>query len=184
MKVTKIALLVLASVGLAPFLTGCASVMCGSQQEVAIDSRPRGADVLVYNSNCEVIYKSTTPCVTMLKRRSGDSKKGTYVVLVNKEGFNSAQVPLIGHVTSAYYLNLFTAGIGFIVDPITGAMWDLSAENPDGHVVKDNAGFFDNNGIFVNLQERPDSAFIGPQKAAPTAAKPAADTHNVQASAK
>ncbi len=182
MKLTKIALLVLASFGLAPFLTGCASVMCGPQQDVSIDSRPRGADVLVYNENCEIIYKSKTPCVTTLKRHPGSSKKGTYVVLVNKEGFNSVQVPLVAHVNSAYYLNLFTAGIGFIVDPLTGAMWGLSAENPDGYAVKDDASFFDQRGLFVCLQERPQSAFIGPQKKAPEAPKPSPDTKNIQAS--
>jgi hypothetical protein len=163
MKVTKIALLALATVGLAPFLTGCASVMCGSQQDISVDSRPRGADVLVYDSNCEVIYKSTTPCVTTLKRKNGDSKKGTYVVVVNKEGYDSVQVPLIAHVNSAYYLNVITM-IGFLVDPITGAMWGLQAERPDGYAVKDNASFFDSTGLFVALEERPEAAFIGPKK--------------------
>ena len=193
MKVTKIALLALATVGLAPFLTGCASVMCGSQQDVSVDSRPRGADVLIYNSKCEVIYKSTTPCTTTLKRKNGDSKKGTYVVVVNKDGYDSVQVPLIAHVNSAYYLNVLGM-IGFVVDPITGAMWGLQAERPDGYAVKDNASFFDSRGLFVSLQERPESAFIGPKKPVPTAAaepkkadkKPKVESHTihtVQASA-
>jgi hypothetical protein len=191
MKVTKIALLALATVGLAPFLTGCASVMCGSQQDISVDSRPRGADVLVYDSNCEVIYRSTTPCVTTLKRKNGDSKKGTYVVVVNKEGYDSVQVPLIAHVNSAYYLNLITV-VGFLVDPITGAMWGLQAERPDGYAVKDNASFFDSTGLFVALEERPEAAFIGPKKpvTAPpieikkTDKKSGVVSHTIQASVK
>src|SRR6266498_3291782 len=35
--------------------TGCSSVMCGSSQSVSIKSRPAGAEVLVYNPECQVV---------------------------------------------------------------------------------------------------------------------------------
>jgi hypothetical protein len=149
----KFAVLALAAFASATLLTGCASIMCGSRQDVTIDSRPRGADALVYNERCEVIFKNTTPCVASLKRQSGDSKKGTYVVVVKKEGYSSTQVPLSARVNSAYYLNIPCGLIGLAIDPITGAMWSFGAEQPDGHDVKDNASFYTHEGLFVNLKE-------------------------------
>jgi hypothetical protein len=149
----KFAILALATFASATLLTGCCSVMCGSHQSVTLDSRPRGADALVYNERCEVIFKDTTPCVVNLKRQSGDSKKGTYVVVIKKDGYTSTQVPLASRVNSAYYLNFFCGFVGLAIDPLTGSMWSFNAEKPDGYDVKDNASFYTHEGLFVNLKE-------------------------------
>jgi hypothetical protein len=135
-------------------LTGCASVVCGPKQDIAIDSRPRGAQVQVFGASCEEIFSGTTPCTATLDRRPGDSKTGCYVVLIKKDGYAPVQVPLAGHVNSAYYLNPLSAGIGFIVDPLTHSMWTLAPETADGDLVSDKAGFFIDDGLFVTMKEQ------------------------------
>ena len=125
---------------------------------------------LVYNSHCEVIYTNTTPCAAKLHRRSGDSKTGNYVIVVTKQGYDSVQVPLSGRVNGAYYLNILCGGLGLLVDPITGAMWTLGAEQPDGLSVKDNASFFEHEGLLVHLQAPPSELPLVPLAVAP--AKP------------
>jgi hypothetical protein len=153
MKVSQTAFALLAGSVLV-LSSGCSSLVCGSKQSVMIDSRPNGAQVLVYNKACEVIYSNTTPCTATLQRQSGDCETGCYVVLVSKDGFAPVQVPLVGRVNSAYYLNVFT-GIGFIIDPMTGGMWTLSPENVDGSVVRDAAGPFSQDGLFIALRDKP-----------------------------
>jgi hypothetical protein len=171
MKSVRTWLAFLCAAGALCLLTGCASVMCGSKQAVSIDSRPRGADVLVYNSQCEVVFQKTTPCVATLPRRHGDAKSGNYVILIKKEGYEPAQIPLAGRVNTAYYLNILCGGVGFLVDPITGAMWTLQPQTADREVVKDNADFFDNDGLFVTMKASASAkAVAGSKPAAPTSA--------------
>jgi hypothetical protein len=128
--------------------------MCGSKQAVAIDSKPRAAEVLIYNANCDIVFRSTTPCTATLPRRIDATEKGHYVVLLKKEGFAPVQIPISGHVNSAYYLNIFNAGIGFLVDPATGSMWTLSPDPVENKDVKDKAGFFYDDGLFVSLKQQ------------------------------
>jgi hypothetical protein len=134
-------------------LSGCASVVCGPKQDIAINSSPRSAEVLVYDSSCEVIYSNMTPCTATLKRSAGDSKSGCYVVLIKKDGYAPVEVPLAGRVNGAYYWNFLNAGIGYLVDPATGSMWTLGPKTADGMQVKDKADFFTQAGLFISLKE-------------------------------
>jgi hypothetical protein len=134
-------------------LTGCASVVCGTKQAVALDSRPRGAQVLVYNPACEVVFSNTTPCTANLARKAGDLSTDCYVVLIRKEGYAPVQVPLVGRVNGAYYWNLLTAGVGFLIDPVTGGMWTLGPDKVDGDLVADKAGFFSGDGLLITLKK-------------------------------
>ncbi len=137
-------------------LSGCASFICGPQQTVAIDSRPAGAEVLVYDSRGEVVLKNTTPCVATLIRRSHDYlASADYIVLVRKEGYAPVQVPLSGKVNRAYFANILFGGLGLIVDPITGSMWTLSPDGVDVGLVSEHAAFFNHpDGLLICLKEQ------------------------------
>jgi len=154
MKLTKSTVTLLACSCLATLFTGCASIMCCPQQSVSIDSRPRGAEVLVYDSRGQIVLQKTTPCVAKLIRREHDYlRAANYVVLVRKEGYAPVQVPLTGLVNRAYCVNVLSAGIGYIVDPITGSMWTLSPAEVDTRLVAENAAFFHPDGLMVCLKE-------------------------------
>ncbi len=134
--------------------SGCASLMCGPQQTVAIDSHPQGAEVLVYDSRGQIIFQQTTPCVAKLDRHDHDFlRAANYVVLVRKEGFAPVQVPLHGLVNRAYCVNVLSAGIGYIVDPITGSMWTLSPDAVDTKLAGENAAFLRKDGIMICLKD-------------------------------
>src|SRR5258707_1023677 len=104
---------------------GCASVLCGPKQTFSVGSKPIGADVVVYDSRGEKIREDKTPCVLTLAREKPDTDRANYVVVIKKQGFASAQIPITSEVNKAFFLNIFSAGIGFFVDPATGAMWTL-----------------------------------------------------------
>ena len=110
--------------------------------------------MLVYDSRGEIILKQTTPCVATLDRREhGYTRAAHYVVLVRKEGYAPVQVPLDGSVNRAYCANILSAGIGYFVDPMTGAMWTLSPQEVDAKLVSENAAFFQPGSIMICLKE-------------------------------
>src|SRR6266550_6233956 len=106
MNITKSIIKIGASVCLVALFAGCASVICGPKQSVGIDSKPSGAEVMVYNGDGEVIFKSTTPCAAVLDRRNHDYQSASYVILVRKEGFAPVQIPLEGQINKAYFANI------------------------------------------------------------------------------
>src|SRR5262245_16563822 len=129
MKTSKAKIVLLSLSSLTALLTGCASIMCGSHQEVPIASGPAGVQVLVYDSRGNIVLDRNTPCTARLPRRTENYEKASYVVLVRKPGYAPVQVPLNGSVNRAYYANILFGGIGLVIDPITGGMWTLSPEN-------------------------------------------------------
>ena len=119
----KFAATMLPCVGALVFFTGCATAMVGTRQSVALDSKPSGAEVVVYNSHGAVVYQGTTPCTPKLDRTPPESSRPNYTVLIRKQGYTSVQLPLKSEVNRAYLANILFGGIGLAIDPATGAMW-------------------------------------------------------------
>ena len=143
-----------ACTALMTFFTGCASVLCGPHQNVAINSKPAGAEVLVYDSHGEIVYENTTPCTAKLDRANSEGDSATYIVLVRKPGFNPIQIPLSGQVNKAYFANALFGGVGFFIDPITGGMWTLTTDSIDPQLVDEHKGFRpQHTDVFVNLKD-------------------------------
>jgi len=136
-------------------LSGCASVLCGPKQSVAINSRPNGAQIMIYDSTGEVVFKNVTPCIAKLNRRAKDMLDGAnYVVLIKKEGFASVQVPLVSMVNRAYFANVLNGGIGLVIDPLTGSMWTLNPAGIDPALGPQETAFFDHeDGLLICLKE-------------------------------
>ena len=111
-------------------LTSCASMFSKSQYNVSINSNPTNQDFEITGENGRVIRTGTTPSVVQLKSGSGYFQSATYYV-VYKTGersiINSSYTPI-------HLLNLLVPLGGFIwggliIDPITGAMWNLETYN-------------------------------------------------------
>ena len=104
-----LSLLVLTQVGV-----GCATLVNGTTQRVAFDSRPPGATVKVGG---EMV---TTPSTLQLAR------KHTYEVSFDKPGYVRARRHIGQKTSSAFVGNVLLGGvIGVIVDPWSGGMYDL-----------------------------------------------------------
>jgi hypothetical protein len=144
----------LGGVVLVGLLTGCSSVMCGTRQAVSINSRPTGAEVLVYDANCKVVYQQTTPCVAKLQRANSDGDAANYIVLIRKPGFSPMQVPLTGKVNDAFYANLIFGGVGMIFDNATGAKWTLTPEAIQADPSAPLSGAFQQDDVLISLKPR------------------------------
>jgi hypothetical protein len=138
--------------------TGCSSVLCGTHQAVSFNSRPAGAEVLVYDSNCRVVFQQTTPCVAKLERATPEANAANYIVLLRKPGFSPVQVPLTGKVNQAFYANLIFGGLGMFFDNATGAKWTLTPQNVESDSTAPISGAFQQDDVLVALQPREDGA--------------------------
>jgi hypothetical protein len=111
-------------------MSGCATIFEGGTQPVTFKSVPDSASISVSNRAGEKIHAGTTPVTLTLKRGAGYFKSETYAVQFSKEGFKPKEITVSGSVNGWYIANILIGGaIGMlIVDPITGAMYNLSPE--------------------------------------------------------
>ncbi|MFD2190949.1 hypothetical protein [Pistricoccus aurantiacus] len=129
MKMLKLA----AAIGTLAMLTGCASIVGDREQAVTINSSPSHADVVITDERNMQIHSATTPTTVQLKKADGSYFGGkTYTVEISKDGYESRTM-LINSTPNGWYIGgnlLFGGLIGWlIVDPLTGAMYNLSPDN-------------------------------------------------------
>ena len=119
--------------GLAVAVGGCASVISGGRQSVSVKSQPSDAKVTVYNMNGAQTAVGQSPVVFRLARSNGFFAKAEYRIVIEKQGYRTAEIQLEAKLNGWYFGNFFFPGlVGFVaIDPATGAMWALSPKLVD-----------------------------------------------------
>lgn len=109
---------------------GCASVVNGGAQSMALRSVPDAASITITNRSGERIDGGQTPVVLNLKRGWGYFKPESYRVVVAKQGYKPIEFDLEGKVSGWYFGNIvFGSLLGFLViDPLSGGMYTLSPD--------------------------------------------------------
>lgn len=115
------------SVGLVCYAAGCASIISGSRYPVSVNSNVAGANVTIKDRNGKVIHSGMTPTTAMLHSGDGFFTSAKYVLYFEKDGYQTATENFSAGFNGWYIGNLLFGGpIGLlIVDPATGAMWEL-----------------------------------------------------------
>jgi len=133
-------------------LTGCATVMHGTQQDVGFGSVPTSAKITVDNQR-----SATTPTVMKL------SRKDNHVVRIELDGYLPYEATLTRGVSGWVWGNLVIGGlVGLAVDAISGGLYKLTPEQMTATLSKQSsaadAGMLQ---VFVVLQPDPDWQRIG-----------------------
>jgi hypothetical protein len=112
---------------------GCATIVHNGPRAIPIASSPPGAKVSIYDRTNKLVMTNTTPFVAQLPVKFGYFKAPTYRLEFEMAGHAPAVVNLDSSVSGWYFGNLAFGGlIGMlIVDPITGAMYNLKPEKID-----------------------------------------------------
>jgi hypothetical protein len=138
--------------------TGCATIIKGTRQSVSIFATPAGSKVTIYDESGSVIMSQQAPCTVRLARGTGYFSGGEYRVQVEKEGYSPAIVTISPSLGGWYIVgNLFIGGlIGWlVVDPISGAMWNLHPRTVNANLAKQGASLPGRDAtIFVTLQSQ------------------------------
>jgi len=114
------------------FVSACATIVGDKQQLLGIQSSPDQAQIVITDEKGTEVFKGQTPTTVTLDKSDGSYFGGkTYTVKIMKDGYESESVRVDSRVNGWYIAGNFVFGglIGwFIVDPLTGAMYNLSPE--------------------------------------------------------
>lgn len=110
---------------------GCATIVSESVYPVNITSDPIGIPFEIKNLDKQiVIVKGKTPRYVRLDASSGFFKRAKYIITFGT-GESAQQIPLTASIDGWYLLGnlFFGVFIGWlVVDPLTGAMWQIDQE--------------------------------------------------------
>lgn len=113
--------IVLATCALLP---GCASIISGRNADIAIDSYPSNAHVVIHDNDGRQVAALNTPGVVSLKRNRRYFLPARYTAIIEAPGYAPAEVPIRSTVNPWILGNIAIGGIpGLIVDNATGAAW-------------------------------------------------------------
>jgi CxxC motif-containing protein len=100
-------------------LTGCASVVNHTTQQIPVDTDPSGANVFVDCGDVKNDPKLVTPAVVTVQRKADHCS-----ISFEKPGYRPAEVTLAKSMSGWYLGNIVLGGfIGLIVDASNGAMY-------------------------------------------------------------
>lgn len=145
----SIAGIVIACVAL--FASGCASIVHGGPRTVSINTSPSGADVVITKTNTGMaVHSGKSPMTVSLPAKGGYFRGQSYTVSFKLEGYQSTELVLRPTLSGWYLGNIVFGGLlGIIVvDPLTGAMWNLTPDKIDhslhasqASLIKEQKGF-------------------------------------------
>lgn len=121
--------------------TSCATIVSGSKQNVNFSSNPSKATIFI-----DEVEVGKTPFEIKLARKSEHS------VMIKLDGYQTYETKLTKKFNAWYIGNILFGGlIGIIIDPITGAMYNLSPDQINAQMNKGTA--FKSNGkdIYVAI---------------------------------
>jgi hypothetical protein len=103
---------------------GCASIISGRSADVAIDSYPSNARVIIHDNDGRQVASLNTPGVVSLKRNRRYFLPARYTATIEAPGYAPADVPIRYTMNPWILGNIAIGGIpGLIVDNATGAAW-------------------------------------------------------------
>ena len=132
-------------------------------REVSVKSDPSDAHVRVFDKKGVEVTTQQTPAILSLKR-GGTYSTAKYRVVIEKEGYQPAEVTVKSTINGWYFGNLLFGGlIGMlIVDPATGAMWTLTPKDVSTVLQKQTANVqIEDGGFFVMLRKDVPAQFAG-----------------------
>lgn len=144
---------ILAALLVAALLTGCASIIHGSRQDVRVMSSPSGAVVRVNLNN----QATTTPGVLTLNR-----KEIGYVLTFEKQGYKPVEISLRRTVDGWLFGNILFGGlVGIVIDFASGSAYKLTPDEVSTVLAEMHASIKQNKGdllVVVDLERLPKQA--------------------------
>jgi hypothetical protein len=143
-------ILLVATMAACNVISGCATIVHSGPRAITVASAPVGAKVSIYDRSNTLVMTNTTPFIAQLPTKYGYFKGQDYRLVFEMSGHATAEVNLTSSVSGWYFANLLFGGVigMLIVDPLTGAMYNLSPEKIDqtltatrASILRDRTGF-------------------------------------------
>lgn len=128
------------------YLTGCATIISGTKQNITINTTPSGANVIVDGNNIGV-----TPLFTSLQR------KNTHFIKLELNGYQPLDINISQSFNPWFLGNILIGGlIGIVVDAATGAVYKLSPEQINANLYPTATSSTSKEGIYISVQLKAD----------------------------
>ena len=108
--------------------TACSTIMNTSKRKMRIKASPEGAVIKVLDNEEKIISEKENK-MTILLDRAKFLRPQSYKIIIEKEGYQKVEIPLIPKLDKERYIvgNIFPIPwtlVGWlIVDPLNGGMW-------------------------------------------------------------
>jgi uncharacterized protein YceK len=123
---------VLLSLVVVLLVSGCATIILSSSQQVGISSSPTGASVTIDNEP-----KGETPIVAKL------SRKDNHIIKIELEGYEPFEIKTTRSTSGWVWGNIVFGGlIGLAVDAITGGMYIIKPDQIEAELEKKEGSSF------------------------------------------
>jgi hypothetical protein len=112
-------------------VSGCATIISGTTDNVLVKSTPSGVPFTIQNKSGVTVVGGVTPTKVQLKRGDGYFNDEVYKVNYVIKGFYPQTSVIAASINPWYFGNLIFGGIiigGIIIDPLTGAMWSFPSD--------------------------------------------------------
>lgn len=117
------------------FLSGCATIVGDKSAKFDLQSNPSSANVVITDKATNtIVMDAVTPFSVKLEKKQAYFEGKVYSVVVKKSGYNSVKFDIEPKAGGWYIAgNLFFGGLlgWLVVDPLTGAMWNLEPQESD-----------------------------------------------------
>ena len=145
-KLNRVLLLGLIFTFLVLLVSGCATIMQGTTQQIGIQSTPTGATVKIDQKEY-----GNTPVVADL------SRKENHIVNISLEGYEPFEGTITRSTSGWVWGNILFGGlIGLAVDAISGGLYKLNPEQIQAELQQNNTGLeIDENGIIIMVTLKP-----------------------------
>ena len=137
-------------------LTGCATIMHGTSQDIGFQSSPTNAKVLV-----DGLPMGNTPVVAKL------SRKDNHIVKMNLDGYQPFEATLTRGTSGWVWANVVFGGlVGLAVDAMSGGLYNLTPNQISGQLSggvipqgKPPTAMITKDGIFITVVMHADPAW-------------------------
>lgn len=108
-------------------ISSCASIVSDSKYDVRIKSYPENANFLIRDEKGEIVEQGKTPKTVLLEAGDSYFSKAHYDIEYDFDKSRKYEDKLNPELDNWYWGNILLGGIigGLIVDPLTGAMYEL-----------------------------------------------------------
>lgn len=119
--------------------SSCATIVSGSKQKISFASTPSAASIFI-----DEVEVGKTPFELKLARNS------EHAVMLKLEGYQTYQTKLTKKFNAWYLGNILIGGIiGLVIDPITGAMYNLSPDQINAQLSKGTVYNSNQKGVYI-----------------------------------
>lgn len=121
--------------------SSCATIVSGSKQNIKFSSNPSDATIFI-----DEVEAGKTPFAIKL------SKKREHHIMIKLDGYQTYETNLTKKINGWYFGNIFLGGlVGLIIDPITGAMYNLTPKEINAELNKGTVFRVNNKDIYITV---------------------------------